>query len=755
MALIEQIKDATSAFNRQPRDERLRALGARNLASEARRGKVQPAYAYAAYVDQALDSLGRAKGVLLLGPSGVGKTAILHEVVRRIVGASAAPSTATSMAVATPQAPDGIHGAGVYQISTSAIMSGCRYWGDWEAKIESMVAALAERWPTYLYIDNIWNLPQSGTNEHSSESLATIMQPLLERGELTLLGESTPENYRGGSRLAGRAATLQESPSLMRLLTTIVVEQPRPDLTRAIVASVARDLERARSTRVGPAVVERCVQLTERFERQRAQPGATIELLRDVVDLSHDVTAVRENRPRVPVSAQTPIARDAPYLEQAGYYEELALDYEQKARRAETSGAIQESRRTAVVAERGRIAREFRAIASTCLDWAVYTAQQADKGRGPLHAVSPPELAPQHEPPASTPTRVTLDDVLDVFARRTGLPTPLFSDSIPLRRAELLAYFAARVIGQNEAIGAVADRVLMIKAELNDPSRPLGVLFFGGPTGTGKTLLAGTLSNYVCGRDDALVRLDMSEYQDPTSAMYLADHLEERMGRRRFAVVLLDEIEKAAPTVCDLFLQAFDAGRLATSTGRVLDLRNSIFALTSNLGSDLGARGVGRPVGYLASGVGADGRETSHNRLALSVDAAVREHFRPELVNRLDRVVTFHALDRLALRHIARRELDLALARVGLRRRRITIDITDEVLDLLAVTGYHPDYGARPMQRAIEARVVLPVAEWIGADPARDGSALMLVVEGGRVAVLDRPPAMAADKSGVLAGETG
>jgi ATP-dependent Clp protease ATP-binding subunit ClpC len=340
-------------------------------------------------------------------------------------------------------------------------------------------------------------------------------------------------------------------------------------------------------------------------------------------------------------------------------------------------------------------------------------------------------LAEAAQPPDTTssnhahPTErlVTADVINATFSRMTGLPEKIISDAIGLRHEDIRAYFDERVIGQIEAVRTVADIVTLIKAEMTDPSRPLGVLFFVGPTGVGKTELAKTLAEYLFGNKDKLIRLDMSEYKSPFSEQSLLSQLTEKQRRQSFSVLLLDEVEKANPAVFDLFLQVFGDGRLTDSAGRSVDLRNTIIIMTSNIGTQTDGS---HTIGFVNPG----DRSAERTREVLT---EVEQYFRPEFINRLDKIVVFQPLGREDMRRIARRELGRALVREGVLRRNILIDFRDDVLDVLLQEGFSPTFGARPLQRAIRDLVILPLARTIAEQPSLGEQLLELGVRDGKI----------------------
>jgi ATP-dependent Clp protease ATP-binding subunit ClpC len=322
------------------------------------------------------------------------------------------------------------------------------------------------------------------------------------------------------------------------------------------------------------------------------------------------------------------------------------------------------------------------------------------------------------------------EEITAGFSRMTGLPEKMISDRIPLTQDDIRAYFEERVIGQDEAITAVLDVVTLIKAELQDPNRPLGVLFFVGPTGVGKTELAKTLAEFLFGGKEKLMRFDMSEFKTAGSYDALLRQLTEKQRAQSFSVLLLDEIEKASGQVFDLFLSAFDDARLTDSDGRSVDLRNTIIVMTSNLGSDLADERPARGMGFVDD---EEAVENEDDRQRAILIESVKAYFRPEFINRLDNIVTFRPLGMDAMKRIARRELGKALMREGVLRRNILLDFREEVIDVLLATGFTKEYGARQLQRTIRDKVLLPLARAIAAQPGSGEQLLELCARDGQI----------------------
>jgi ATP-dependent Clp protease ATP-binding subunit ClpC len=595
--------------------DRLVSLGVTDLSARALDGQLARAYGREAEIARVCESLAARKSVLLLGAANIGKTAVIHEVTTRM---------------ARKTGGTGLDGWRVGAVSTGTVLVGTKYLGEWQTRLGEILDALKTAKMVFLYIEDIWAIRDAGRASDKSDGFATFLRPHLERGDIVVIGEATPDTFNG-SGYGARA--LADEQSLVKLFDIITLEEPNRDATKAILRDVARDLQRAHKVRIEPAALERAYELTRRFQPYQAFPGKATHLLAEAA----------ANADPPPLSRGDGVARPA---------------------RSEAQSAS--------VSER----------------------------------------------------LITSDVVSQTFSRITQLPEKMISDTIPLTQEEIRAYFNERVVGQEEAVNTVADVVTLFKAELNDPGRPLGVLFFVGPTGVGKTELAKTLAEYLFGSKDKLIRLDMSEFKSPLSVSDLLTQLTEQQRRQSFSVLLLDEIEKASPLVFDLFLQVFDDARLTDSGGRAVDLRNTIIIMTSNIGTELpDGRGS---LGFLNQSEQAAER-------GRQVARAVEEYFRPEFINRLDSIVVFKPLGVEEARRIARRELGKALLREGVLRRNILLDFRDEVLDVLVRDGFSQAFGARPLQRAIKRLVLLPLARRIAAQPAAGEQLLELYVRDGQI----------------------
>jgi ATP-dependent Clp protease ATP-binding subunit ClpC len=554
----------------------LRASGV-NLTARVQEGRLKSAYRREREVNEILNILAgeRSQCVMLVGAPGVGKTAILHEVARRIRGENC---------------PAPLVKRQVWYTSAAQLLAGCSYLGQWQEKLKNVIDEVKKR-RHILFIEDAVDLLDAGRHSKGDDNMAQLMKPFIADGTLLIVAETTPERFRGGeNRDAGFTS----------LFRTIEIAETNEENTLSVLTAVAGVLEREFNLRLEPAVLQAAVELTRRFQPYRAFPGKAIAFL-----------------------------------------EQLAAD----------------TRRSAAE-ERMVVSRQY-AVAA--------------------------------------------------FARQTGLPEIILSDHLTLDPDGVERYFAERLIGQPDAVRTMVDLITVIKAGMNDPNKPLGCFFFVGPTGVGKTEMAKLLAEYLFGGWDRIIRFDMSEYAELLNVARLIGsahgdqqgELTKRICLQPFSVVLLDEFEKAHPSIFDVMLQVLGEGRLTDAGGRTADFRSAIVLMTSNLGAS--------PREQKRLGLRADVPRAAGTHFRKQVE----DFFRPEFVNRLDQIVVFNPLDREAMRRIALREIGMLLQREGITRRGLLLEIDDAVVGLLLETGFSPVYGARPLKRAIERRIMVPLARYI------------------------------------------
>jgi ATP-dependent Clp protease ATP-binding subunit ClpC len=580
-----------------PRPAMPPALGeaCRRLDDEREAGLLARAYgrdAEVAHVAALLHAQARSS-VLLVGETSVGKTCLVHELVHRAADASSP-----------------VAGLEIYSTGAGRIIAGMRYLGEWQDRLQRMVAELRQR-PAALHFDSLGELLSVGGDEDGLD-LSRFLLPAIESGDLTVIIEATPEDVTRAERTHG---------PFLRALRTVVLPALSLSVAREALGQLATRLGAKHQARFEPPAIDRAMDLAERFG-SGVLPGAAADLMA--------AAALAQ--------AQAPGRRSA-----------------------------------------SRAARPLDARALTA-----------------------------------------------AFCARTGYPPALVDPEVPLDPAAALGRLRARVMGQDAAMELLAHLVVTLKTNLADPRKPLGSFLLLGPTGVGKTESALALAEILFGDDRRLARFDMAEYAAPGSAVRLVDArssgatLAKRVREQPFGVVLLDEIEKADGGVLDLLLQVLGEGRLTDSAGQSVRFRNTVVLMTSNLGADT----AGRAIGF---GEGGAAAEEVHYR------AAATAFFRPELLNRFDQIVPYRPLGREIIASLARRMLDAAVAREGIGRRAVDVRYDQAVVDRLAALGFDARLGARPLRRAVEQHVVVPIAELLAGLPRPPARIALRVAPDGRI----------------------
>jgi ATP-dependent Clp protease ATP-binding subunit ClpA len=567
------------------------------LATERRIGRLNRRDSLVERVLAALSSTGR-NSVMLVGSHDVGKSALVHEVAYRLTEGAVPPALA---------------GRPLWRLSANELVAGARYIGMWQDRARLLVAAGRSRRVVFA-MGEPTGIVDAGRWSGGDNNLGRYLRPYMESGELSLICEATPEEFK---------AALKKEPSFVNAFHRVDVPEPAEDAAREIVLDAARLLDERQAVTIADDAVACALELTRRYEPYRALPGKAVRLLEEVV--------------------QQTVTQDG-------------------------------SR------------------------------------------------------------RIDREEVAAGFATRTGLPLLLISDEVPLVRARVREFFEARVLGQDEAVEAVVDLITVAKAGLHDPRKPLGSYFFVGPTGVGKTELTKALAEYLFGSRDRVIRFDMAEYSSADAVQRLVGtawdgegELTSQVAEQPFCVVLLDEIEKAHASVFDALLSVLGEGRLTDANGQSADFRNAIVIMTSNLGATKRERSS---VGFTAAGAQAEGE-----RMRKHFVEQAEKFFRPEFFNRIDRVLAFRPLDADTVRLIARRDLGRLLMREGIVRRRLLVEIGDDVVDALATAGFHPRYGARPLEREIERRVIQPLARLIVEEKPAPGDLVRFACVGGEISV--------------------
>jgi ATP-dependent Clp protease ATP-binding subunit ClpB len=705
-----------------------------DLTARARAGKLDPVIGREPEIRQVIQVLSRRlkNNPLLVGEPGVGKTAVIEGLAQRI---------------AAGRVPEALQDHRVLSLDLGSLLAGTRYRGQFEERLKGLLAELRDAGNAILFIDEIHGVIGAGGAEGGTDA-ANLLKPALSRGELRCIGATTVAEHR---------KRIEKDAALSRRFQVITVDEPSAEEALTVLRGLRPTFEAHHGVRIADAALHAAVQLSTRHLGERFLPDKAIDLVDqaaatlrtalasrpEALEARHDALARLEleaealeadddgaTRARA-AELRTRAGELRARLQQdsaAWLREREVINETQRLRRAlddarrKMKEAVRD-RRYAEVAElqyeaipalEARLGSDARPAPAAAAASAAPTPASASGAPAPAPAPAPATDAPAAAAAAASLRPVVTEaDIAKVVARTTGIPAERLTRDEGQRLLELARTLAARVIGQPEPVERVARAVRRARAGLGDPRRPLASFLLVGPTGVGKTELCKALAEFLFSDERALIRLDMSEYMEKHAAARLVGappgyigfdeggELTNQIRRRPYSVVLLDEVEKAHPDVFNLLLQVLDEGHLTDSSGRRVDFKNTVIMLTSNLGS-----GGGR------------GQPDAARREAIM--RAVKGHFRPELLNRLDDVLMFSALDRDAVVPIVRLQLG-ALER-QLAQRQVRLQISDAAVAKLADDGYDPEYGARPLKRLIQTAVADPLADAVLRGALPDGA---------------------------------
>jgi len=720
LSALAEIRGTQTVEDENPEDkyESLEKYG-RDLTKVARAGKLDPVIGRDIEIRRALQVLSRRtkNNPVLIGEPGVGKTAIAEGIALRI---------------ASGDVPESLRDRQLIQLDLAALVAGAKYRGEFEERLKAVlkeVAAAEGR--IILFIDELHTLVGAGKAEGAQDA-ANMLKPALARGELRCIGATTLDEYR---------KYIEKDKALERRFQPVVIDEPSVDDTIAILRGIRDKFETHHGIRIQDAAVIAAARLSHRYIQNRFLPDKAIDLIDEAsARLKMEIESLplpideRERRITRLEIERTALSREGEAGEGGPATRARLLEVETELASLREEVAAMRSRWQS---ERDRISaiKELGEQIDNIKAEATRAERDGDYERAAELTYSTlPDLEKQREAAREAVAKaqtsgdsflrevVTDEDIAAIVAKWTGIPVSKMLETEQQRLLTMEDKLHGRVIGQNEAIGRVSDAVRQARAGLSDPDRPTGSFLFLGPTGVGKTELAKALAEFLFDDERNVIRIDMSEYMEKFAVSRLigsppgyvgyeeGGQLTEAVRRKPYSVVLLDEIEKAHPEVFNLLLQVLDDGRLTDSQGHVVDFRNTIVLMTSNVGSELMDRGL------------------SEEEEAKARTEALRRAFRPEFLNRLDGIIPFHQLRREHMMEI----LDIQLRRLTprLADRELSLDVSRRAKEWLAARGYDPVYGARPLKRLIQSGILNPLATGILAGEYPRGETVTVELEG-------------------------
>ncbi|CAA9392935.1 ATP-dependent chaperone ClpB [uncultured Nocardioides sp.] len=682
-----------------------------DLTTAAEEGRLDPVIGRDAEIRRVVQVLSRRtkNNPVLIGEPGVGKTAVVEGLAQRVVAGDV---------------PDSLKGRRVLSLDLAAMVAGAKYRGEFEERLKAVLEEIKDAGGQVItFIDELHTVVGAGAGGDSAMDAGNMLKPMLARGELHMIGATTLDEYR---------ERIEKDPALERRFQQVFVGEPSVEDTIQILRGIQEKYEAHHGVRITDAALVAAATLSDRYITGRQLPDKAIDLIDEAASR---LRMERESSPEEIDQLRRQVDRLT--------MEEFALAKETDEASAERLAVLradladrqEELRGLEARWEREKSSLEGegelrRALDHLKIEEERYLRDGNLEGASKIRYESIPNLERQIREIEKTEAadleplvgeEVGAEQVAEVVEAWTGIPTGRMLQGETAKLLEMESVIGRRLIGQQAAVNAVSDAVRRSRAGISDPHRPTGSFLFLGPTGTGKTELAKALADFLFDDERAIVRIDMSEYSEKHSVARLVGappgyvgydeggQLTESVRRRPYAVVLLDEVEKAHPEVFDILLQVLDDGRLTDGQGRTVDFRNTLLILTSNLGSTFLVDPTLDP-------------EVKKD----SVMGVVRAHFKPEFLNRLDEVVLFDALGRDELTHIV--DLQLVLLEKRLAVRRIAISVSEEARDWLAETGYDPAYGARPLRRLVQSAIGDPLARMLLGGEVTDGGSVSVDV---------------------------
>jgi ATP-dependent Clp protease ATP-binding subunit ClpB len=706
----------------------------RDLTKMAREGKLDPVIGRDDEIRRVIQVLSRRtkNNPVLIGEPGVGKTAIVEGLAQRIIRGDV---------------PESLKNKRIVALDMGALVAGAKYRGEFEERLKAVLKEIqASEGEIILFIDEMHTIVGAGAAEGSMDA-SNLLKPMLARGELHCIGATTLDEYR---------KHVEKDAALERRFQPVVVDQPTVEDTISILRGLKERYEVHHGVRIKDSALVSAAVLSHRYISDRFLPDKAIDLvdeaaakLRTEIDsMPAELDEIQRRVMQLEIEREAlKKETDAASRQRLEKLEKELANLKANADQLQAQWQAEKESVQKIRSIREEIEQTKLAIEQAQREYDLNRAAELQYGK--LNQLEKQlreyedGLDQQHGRGRLLKEEVDEEDIAEVVSRWTGVPVSKLLEGELQKLLSLEEHLHKRVVGQDEAVSAVSDAVIRARSGLKDPNRPIGSFIFLGPTGVGKTELARALAAFLFDDEHAMIRIDMSEYQEKHTVARLigappgyvgyeeGGQLTEAVRRRPYSVVLFDEIEKAHHDVFNVLLQILDDGRLTDGQGRIVNFKNTIIIMTSNVGSHMILEYHGRLAG------------DQYEQMKTSVLDALRHHFRPEFLNRVDEIIVFHALTEEDLKKIV--DIQLERLRSRLIERRITLEPTDEAKSHLARSGYDPVYGARPLKRAIQREIETPLSRLILKGDVKDNSIVRVDLADGKIAFSTQPHAVEAE----------
>ncbi len=697
-----------------------------NLTTLAKGGKLDPVIGRENEIKRVIEILSRRKknNPVLIGEAGVGKTAIVEGLAQRIV---------------KNEVPESLKGKELISLDLGALIAGTKYRGEFEDRIKALLREIKRAEGRYLlFIDELHTLVGAGAAEGAIDA-SNLLKPALARGELRCIGATTLKEYQ---------KYIERDPALERRFQPVFVAEPSIDDTIAILRGIKEKYELHHGVKITDEALVSCAQLAARYISDRFLPDKAVDLMDEAMaslrleieSEPEELGKIKEEIKKLEIELEAIKKEKGTERRQKAILKELA-DLKEKEAQFQSKFRTEKELITKIKNLKKEIEEAKIEMEKESAKGNLQRAAEIKYGKIPqlekeLWTTEKKLVRIQKKKPLLK-GEVGPEEVARIVSRWTGIPVTKLLEEEAKKLEKMEEELHKRIVNQEEAIKAIANAIRRARAGISEEKRPLGSFLFLGPTGVGKTETAKALAEFLFNDENAMIRLDMSEYMEEHSIAKMigsppgyvgyeeGGQLTERIRRRPYSVVLLDEIEKAHPRVFNILLQILEDGRLTDAKGRTASFKNAILIMTSNIGTDIIAREA--PLGFVAG----EEKKARKESLREKVISELREHFRPEFLNRIDEIIIFDYLGKEEVRKIV--ELELKKVEARLLQKGIKIEISQKVKDFLAEKGFDPNLGARPLKRVIQKEVLDPLALKIVAAEVKEGERVKVDFDGQKI----------------------